>query len=193
MSAMPDDEGDRDVGAGCLRRAGNADEAGSADAARARLAELRHSAAETYAEITVADDALRVLARHRMTAERNLRLAAVRHQAAERAAAGHAQARPGPAAQLTTRFRARARWRQARPALDAALADAERQLCAARQALSEVKRDFAARLAVRAAAAAKLRHLTAECGAALARIAGGDSVHPPDDNAAASSGDGTPA
>jgi chromosome segregation ATPase len=204
MSAMHDDEGQRAAGAGhgttacpghpaaagagpettaCPRHAADARRAETADEARARLADLQLCAAEAYAEISLADDALRALARCRMTAERDLRLAAVRHHAAERAVAAHARARPGPAAQLATRFRARARWRQARPPLDAALADAERQLRAARRALSAVKRDFTARLAVRAAAAARLRRLTAECGAALARIAAADDG-PPRENAA---------
>ncbi len=183
MSAMHDEgEGERAACAGHetdVRRAGNADEA------RARLADLQLCAAEAYAEISLADDALRALARRRMTAERDLRLAAVRHHAAERAAAAHAQARPGPVAQLGSRFRARTQWRQARPPLDAALADAERQLRAARRALSAVKHDFTARLAVRAAAAARLRRLTAECGAALARIAAAGGG-PSGENAAAS-------
>ncbi len=206
MSAMHDDEGERATGAGhetaacpghptaagagnetvaCAGHVRDARRAGNVDEARARLADLQLCAAEAYAEISLADDALRALARRRMTAERDLRLAAVRHHAAERAVAAHARARPGPVAQLVTRFRARTQWRQARTPLDAALADAERQLQAARRVVSAVKRDFTARLAVRATAAARLRRLTAECGAALARIAAAGGS-PPGENTAAS-------
>lgn len=159
---------------------------GPAGAARARLAGLQHSAAEAYSAITAADDALRVLAGHRVAAERALRLAAARHQAAAGAAAAHARSRPGPLAQLATRFRAGREWRRRRPALGAALAAAERQLTVARQALSEVKDDFTARLAARAAAAASLRALTAECAAALSQIAATDDGNPPAGKAAAS-------
>ena len=145
--------------------------AGSTDAARALLADLQHGAAEAYAAITAADEALRAAARHRVTAERALRLAAGRHAAATRAMAAHVRARPGPFAQLASWFRAGREWRQRQPALDAALAAAERQLAMARQALSAAKDDFTARVARRAAAAATLRHLTAECAAARAQIA----------------------
>jgi hypothetical protein len=162
---------------GHARRSGDADDARRAEAARARLEDLQHSAAEAYAAITVADDALRVLARQRVTAERVLRLAAAHHQAAWRAAAAHARARPGPFAQLATRFRVGREWRQARPALETALADTERQLVAARQALSEAMEDFAARLAARTAAATTLRRLTGECAATRAQI---DGSNPPD-------------
>jgi len=147
------------------------DDVGGVDAARTQLADLQHSAAEAYAAITAADEALRVLAGHRVTAERALRLAAGRHQAAARAAVAHARSRPGPLTQLTTRFRAGRDWRRQRLALDVALAAAERQLAAARRALSEVKDEFTARLAARTAAAATLRRLTAECAAARGRIA----------------------
>jgi chromosome segregation ATPase len=183
MSATRDDD---DELAACAGHHRHARRAGSADEARARLADLRHSAAGAYAEITAADDALRVIARRRVTTEQDLRLAAGRHHAAEHAVAAHAQARPGPVAQLATRYRARTQWRQARPALDAALADAERQLRTARQALSEVKHDFMARLAVRAAAAAKLRRLTAACAAARSQIAAAEGNSRPGENAAVS-------
>ena len=143
--------------------------AGSADAARALLAGLQHGAAEAYAAITAADEALRVLAGHRVTAERALRLAAARH------AGGLAGRRPrtrGPGPARSPSWppgsAQEGEWRQRRPALEAALADAERQLAAARQALSAAKDDFAARVAARAAVAATLRRLTAECAAARA-------------------------
>jgi hypothetical protein len=183
MSEMHDDD-DHVACARHARPSGEPDGGESADAARVRLAGLQHGAAEAYAAITAADAALQVLAGHRVAAERALRLAAARHQAASLAAAVHARARPGPFARLATRFGATGKWRRQRPGLESALADAERQLRAARQALSQVKGDFMARLAVRAAAAARLRHLTAECGAALARIAA--AAGPPGEDAAAS-------
>lgn len=177
---MHDDDGDRaacaedgDLAA-CARHARpprDSGGAGSADAARALLADLQHGAAEAYAAIAAADEALRVAARHRVDGERALRFAAGRHAAALRAVAAHAQARPGPFAQLVTWFRAGREWRQRQPALEAALAAAERQLAVARQALSAAKGDFSARVASRAAAAATLRRLTAECAAARAQIA----------------------
>src|SRR5690349_9363719 len=117
------------------------DDVWGADAARARLADLQRSAAEAYAAIAAADEALRILAGQRVTGEQALRLAAARHQVAVRAVAAHARARPGPLAQLATRFRAGREWRWQRPALDADLVTAERQLSVARQALSEVKDD----------------------------------------------------
>lgn len=193
MSEMHDDD-DHVACARHARPSGEPTDGKSADAARVRLAGLQRGAAEAYTAITAADAALQVLAGHRVAAERALRLAAARHQAASMAAAVHARARPGPFARLATPFRAAREWRRQRPELESALADAERQLHAARQALSQVKGDFMARLAVRAAAAARLRHLTAECGAALARIAAADGVTaggaaadgPPGEDAAAS-------
>jgi hypothetical protein len=161
-------------------------EGGTADAARSRLADLQRGAAEAYAAITAADDALRVAARRRVTAERSLRLAAARHQARARAVAAHARARSGPFAELTTWYRAGREWRRARPVLEAALADAERQVAAARLALLETKGDFTARLAERAAAAGTLRHLSAQCTAARAEIAAGDGRISPADSETAS-------
>jgi hypothetical protein len=157
-------------------------EDGTRDATRARLADAQRGAAEAYAAITAADDVLRVVARRRVTAERAVRLAAARHQAASRAAVAHTRTRPGPFAQLATWFRAGREWRRAQPVLEAALADAERQVAVARQALSETKGDFIARLAERAAAAATLRRLTTECAAARAEIAADDGGNPPGDN-----------
>jgi hypothetical protein len=177
---MHDDDGDRAARAedgdldACARHARpprDSGGAGSADAARALLAGLQHDAAEAYAAIAAADEALRVAARHRVDSERALRFAAGRHAAASRAVTAHARGRPGPFAQLATGFRAGREWRQREPALDAALAGAERQLAVARQALSAAKDDFTARVASRAAAAATLRRLTAECAAARAEIA----------------------
>ena len=178
MSAMRDDEG-------YVRYPGDAG-TGDAGAARALLAKLQRSAAEAYEAIKAEDDGLRVLAGRRVTAERALRSAAARHQAASRAAAAHARTRPGPFAQLATRFRARREWRQQRPPLEAALAAAERQLATTRQALSEAKDDFTAAISARAEVAATLRRLTAECAAAQARIAAANGGNTPGDNAAAS-------
>jgi hypothetical protein len=180
MSATHDDDGDRAARAedgdlaACASHARlprDADGARIPDAARARLAGLQHAAAEAYAAIAAADEALRVAARHRVTSERALRLAAGRHAAASRAVAVHERARPGPFAQLATWFRAGREWRQRQPALEAGLAGAEGQLAVARQALSAAKDDFTARVAGRAAVAATLRRLTAECEAARAQIA----------------------
>jgi hypothetical protein len=183
MSATRDDGGH-------IRHTGDADGADGADAARARLPELQRSAAEAYAAIKVADDRLRVLAMHRVSAERALRLAAERHHAASRAAAAHARARPGPLAQLATRFRARSAWRQEQPALEAALAGTDRQLAAARLALSEAKDDFTDGISARAGAAATLRRLAAECAAVLSQVAAAGGGNPPlaDGNSAASLG-----
>jgi hypothetical protein len=184
MSAMRDDEGDRAVRPGGDGRGGrpeDADGAGRADTAGALLAGLQHSAAEAYAAITLADDALRVFAGRRVTAERALRFAAARHAAAARAAAAHARARPGPFAQLVSRFRARREWGEQRPGLEAALSAAEPQLTAARQELSAAKSDFTDRLAARAAAAATLRRLTAECAAVRAEITAA-SLRDPDES-----------
>jgi hypothetical protein len=177
---MHDFDGDRAARAddldltACARHARpprDAGAAGRADAARALLAGLQQGAAEAYAAIAAADAALRVAARHRVDSERALRFAAGRHAAASRAVTAHARSRPGPFAQLATGFRAGREWRQRQPALEAALAGAERQLSGARQALSAAKDDFTARVAGRAAAAATLRRLTAECAAARAEIA----------------------
>jgi hypothetical protein len=185
MTAERGEDADYVACAEHARPPGRAQDQGPADAARALLAGLQRSAAEAYAAITAADDALRVLAGHRVTAERALRLAAARRQAAARAAAAHARARPGPLAQLSTRFRAGREWRRQRPAIESALAAAERRLTAARQALSAAKHDFTARLAARADAAATLRRLTAECAAARAQIAAADGANPPAGDAAA--------
>jgi hypothetical protein len=189
MSMTRDDGGGRVECAGdgdSERHQEGADDPGHTDAARALLTSLQYRAAEAYAAIVAADEALRLLAGHRVTAERALRLTAARHQAAVRAVAAHERAIPGPLVQLATQLRAGREWRRQRPALREALADAERQLAAARHGLSEVKHDFTARLAARAAAAATLRHLTAECAAALSQIAAADGGDPPGGDAAAS-------
>jgi len=142
-----------------------------ADSASARLAILQGNSADAYAAITAADAALGALAERRVAAERELRHASARHQAASRAAAAHARARPGLVAQLATRFRPRREWRDRRGELEDALRDADRPLAAARQALSQVKDEFAARVHERAEAVTTLRRLTAECAAAVEEIA----------------------
>lgn len=139
--------------------------------ARARLAALQDSAADAYAAIAAADDALRALAERRVAAERDLRHAIARHHAASRAAAAHARVRPGPFAQLATGFRAGREWRERRAALEAALHEAQRPLATARRALFHVKGEFAAQVHARAEAVTALRRLTAGCAAALAEIA----------------------
>lgn len=152
-------------------RAGNA-----AEAAMVRLAALQDEAAEAYAAITAADAALRAIAARRVVAERVARAAAARHHRAARAAAAHTRTRPGPLAQLASRFRAGQAWRAERSALDAALAATQRPLADARQTLAQVKDEFTARVRVRADAAAALRRLTAECAAARAEIAAGSGL-----------------
>jgi hypothetical protein len=182
----PGDEAGGRGGDGGRGDGGRGDGGRRADAARARLGDLQQSAAEAYAAIAAADDALRVFALRRVAAERGLRLAAARHAAASRAAAAHARARPGPIAQLATGFRARREWRQQQPAFAAALTAADRQLGTARRALSEAKDDFTARLAARAAAAATLLRLTAQCAAERAEIAAADGAGAADGDSAAS-------
>jgi hypothetical protein len=141
------------------------------DAAGARLASLRASAAGAYDAIVAADDALSVLAGRRVAAERVLRDVAMLHRVAARAAQAHARARPGPVAQLASRLRAGREWRERRSILAEALSDAERLLADTQQALADVKQEFAARLQARAAAVAELRRLTAECAAAREELA----------------------
>jgi hypothetical protein len=60
------------------------------------------------------------------------------------------------------------------PAAQAPPAEARLSLADARQAVAQLRDEFAARLAARAAAASTLRWLTAECAAARARISAGD-------------------
>jgi hypothetical protein len=127
-----------DVGADDEKHAGP-----GADAARTRLALLQDSAAGAYAAITAADAVLRVLAERRVAAEGALRHATARHHAASRAVAAHARVRPGPVAQLASRFKAGRHWRERRTALAAAVADAERPLADALRALAQVKGEFA--------------------------------------------------
>lgn len=142
----------------------------SADGARARLARLRHDAAEAYAAITDADADLYAIAERRVAAEAAVRQAAARHQAAARAADARRRARPGLVTQLATRLRAGREWREQQGPLAAAVADAEGPLAAALQALSQTKDEFAARLDARAESVAELRRLTAECAAAWDEI-----------------------
>jgi len=144
---------------------------GEADAARARLALLRGSAAAAYAAITAADAELRALAARRVAAEGILRHAAAGHHAASRAVTAHQRPRPGPLAQLVTWFRAGREWRERQAALVAAVADAEQPLAAARRTVSQVMAEFAAQVNARAEAVTELRRLTAECAVARDEIA----------------------
>jgi hypothetical protein len=142
-----------------------------ADAAGARLALLRASAAGAYDAIVAADDALGVLAGRRVAAERVLRNVAMLHRVASRAAEAHELARPGPVALLATRLRAGREWRERRAILAQAVTDAERLLADTQRAVADVKREFAARLRARAAAVTELRRLTGECAAARDELA----------------------
>ena len=137
----------------------------------ARLAVLRVSAAGAYEAIVAADDALSVLAGRRVAAERVLRDVAKLHQIAARATAAHALAKPGLAALLTSRLGAGRDWRERRAILAEALTDAERLLADTRQALDDVKQEFAALLRARAEAVTELRRLTDACAAARDELA----------------------
>jgi chromosome segregation ATPase len=142
----------------------------AARAARGRLAALQDRAADAYAAVTAADAALRAVTARRVTVEKALRQAASVRATAVRAAAAHTRARPGLAVTLASGLRARSRWRSEQALLDAAVAAAARPLADARQALSQVREEFAAHLRARGAAAAALRRLTAECAAARAEV-----------------------
>ena len=127
-----------------------------------------------YASISGAEDTLGALAGQRVDAERSLRAACHRHQAAAKALDAHARAKPGLRASLSTRFGARQEWR----------ATARRARCRAprprrvRQHRSAgdhgspgpVRRGGSR---TRAESAAALRRLTAECAAAQEVIARG--------------------
>jgi len=137
-----------------------------ADSARGRLAALQQDAAAVYAVIAQADENLRRLAVRRVAAERDLRLWGTRHLVAAKVAAAHALDRPGPFAQLTTRFRAGQEWRARQNAIEAVIAETDGSLGAAQHALNAVRAEFAVTVQARADAVARLRRLTAECAAA---------------------------
>ena len=137
----------------------------------ARLAMLQASAAGAYDAIVAADEALGILAGRRVAAERVLRDVAMLHQVAARAAEAHARARPGPVTLLASRLRAGREWRERHAILAEALTDAERLLADTRQALADVKREFAAGLLARGEAVTELRRLTEECAAARDELA----------------------
>jgi len=141
-----------------------------ADIARARLAALRRDAAAVYAAISEADEVLRGLAERRVAAERDLRVCGTRHLVAAEVAAAHALDRPGLRTQLATGLRARREWRVRQSAAEAVAAATAGPLGAARQALTQVKDEFAAQLGARAGLVARLRGLTAECAAAREQI-----------------------
>jgi hypothetical protein len=142
----------------------------AADAALGRLTALQDGAAGAYAAIIAAEVALRAVASRLVAAEQTLRRAAAVRAAAVRAAEAHARTRPGLLAELASGLRARPRWRRERTLLAAAVADAARPLADARQALSQVREEFAAHLRARGEAAGELRRLTAECAAARAEV-----------------------
>jgi hypothetical protein len=141
--------------------------------ALSRLPGLRRDAATAYASITAAEDALRALAGRRVASERSLRAATQRYQAAANALDGHARAKPGLRASLSTRLGARQEWRARQGALDAALRDRASLVSTAQRASAQVQAQFAAAVHARSEAAATLRRLTAECAAAQEAIARG--------------------
>jgi hypothetical protein len=143
---------------------------GGASAELTRLAALRRDAAAAYATISAADAALHALAGRRVAAERVLRGALARHQAASRALAAHARAKPGRLAQLLTGFRAGREWFARQADLNAALREASGPLTAARRTVSGVKREFAAQVHARAKAVTALRRLTADCVTVLEEV-----------------------
>lgn len=138
--------------------------------AGARLAELRERAAGAYAAVTAADDALRTAAGRRVAAERGVRQALALRQAAQRAAAAHERARPGPLTRLRHPLRGGLDWRRRREALTAALLALEPVLADARRAAGVAGDAFAAQVRVRGEAAAALRRLTAACAAAMEEL-----------------------
>lgn len=141
-----------------------------ASAALTRLAALQQDAATVYAAISAANATLESLASQRADAERVLRAAWSHHHAATRALAAHAQAKPGPLAQLLTGFRARREWLARQTELNIAQREAAGPLISARRMVSGIKREFAAQVDARAAAVTALRRLTAECVAVVEEI-----------------------
>jgi len=139
-------------------------------AALDRLADLRRDANAAYAAIAAADAALESLAGQRVAGERVLRGALARYQAASRALAAHARAKPGRVAQLLSGFRAGREWLARQTDLSAAVREASEPLTAARRTVSAVKSEFAAQVRVRAEAVTALRRLMAECGTVLAEV-----------------------
>ncbi len=141
--------------------------------AQARLAGLRQDAAMAYASISGAEDTLVALAGQRVAAERSLRAACHRYQAAAKDLDAHARAKPGLRASLSTRFGARQEWRARQGVLDSALRDHAALVSTAQLEITEVQARFAAAVRARAESADALRRLTAECAAAQAVIARG--------------------
>jgi hypothetical protein len=142
-------------------------------AARARLSDLRRDAAAAYAAITAAEDTLRSLAGQRVAAERSLRAAWHRYQAAVRALEAHARAKSGLRAWRPA-WLGGGRERRARQGeLGAVLGDCEATVSTAQRAVAEARAGFAAAVRARAEQAAVLRRLTAECAAAQEVIARG--------------------
>ena len=139
-------------------------------AALTRLADLRRDANAAYAAISAADVALESLAGQRVAGERVLRGALARYQAASRALAAHARAKPGHVAQLRSGFRAGREWLARQTDLTAAVREACEPLAAARRTVSGVKSEFAAQVRARAEAVTALRRLTAECVTVLAEV-----------------------
>ena len=141
--------------------------------AQVRLPGLRQDAAMAYASISGAEDTLGALAGQRVDAERSLRAACHRYQAAAKDLDAHARAKPALRASLSTRFGARQEWRARQGELDTALRDRAAFVSTAQLEITEVQARFAAAVRARAQSAAALRRLTAECAAAQAMIARG--------------------
>ena len=142
--------------------------------ARARLTDLRRDAATAYAAITATEDTLRTLAGQRVAAERSLRAAWHRCQAAARALDAHARAKPGLRASRPAWLGGGREWRAGQGELGAALRDCEATVSTAQRAVAEARAGFAAAVQARAEPAAALRRLTAECAAAQEVIARAD-------------------
>jgi hypothetical protein len=141
--------------------------------AQARLPGLRQDAATAYASIGGAEDTRGALAGQRVAAERSLRAACHRYQAAAKDLDAHAGAKPTLRASLSTRLGARKEWRARQGELGTALRDRAAFVSTAQLEITEVQAQFAAAVRARAESAATLRRLTAECAAAQAVIARG--------------------
>jgi len=177
MSAIRDDGDSDQHEPGGDELAGDAVTSAAADltkaaAARARLAGLRRDAAAVYDSIIAADHELRALAGRRVAAERALLAAGQRREQAENALDAHARANSGLRSRLAARLWARRERRARHTALTAALYDCAHSVEAARLAYAQSQARFAASVAARAEAAARLRGLTEECAAAQRAVTG---------------------
>lgn len=143
-----------------------ADERAETALAAARLPVLRRDAATAYDAIAAAEDRLRTLAGQRVTAERSLRAAWYQYGMLLRALDGHARAKPGLLALLTTRFGARREWRARQASLEETRRDHAAVVDAAQWAVAQIQAEFAVAVRERTAAGVTLRRLSAECAVA---------------------------